>query len=238
MITIFSHPRPFTGEFDELQRAAIASWMGLSETNVLLLGKDAEKVALGLEIDWAPITGYNEHGTALVNSIFETGHAHARGDVLVQISSDIILSGDSAEVFHAVAVLNRPFVVGARFDMDRGEYGEPVMRKHPGSAADWFAYKRGTLGEIPPFAVGRTIYDQWLMWAAQELWSMDVIDATDDVFAIHPAHSYPEYGEKRKMLDSQERKVNHELARKAGYDKPYNVEHAPWRMTGGEVIKR
>ena len=239
MITFFTHCRPFDGEFDRIQTAAISSWMSVADdVQVILVGEHRVDVAERLKIDHEPLSGYNEFGTPLINALFEAGQARARHDIMCEISSDIILSADCAAAFAAMAKHDKPFMVGARWDVDRGEYDEPVMRKHPGSAADWFGFRRGTLGDIPPFAIGRTIYDQWLMWAAQNKWDMMTIDATDDVFAIHLNHGYPEYGNKAKMLQSHECKINHNLAGKNGYRKPFNVEHTEYVMSKGEVTKR
>jgi hypothetical protein len=99
-------------------------------------------------------------------------------------------------------------------------------------------YKRGTLGGIPPFAVGRTAYDNWLVWAAMERWGMTVIDATETITAIHINHSYPEYGDREKMLQSEERKENHRLARETEMNRWYGINDAPFIMQNGKVFKK
>lgn len=54
---------------------------------------------------------------------------------------------------------------------------------------DYFAFSRGAFGTIPDFAVGRTCWDNWLVWNAAASGST-VIDATPAVVAVHQNHDY------------------------------------------------
>jgi hypothetical protein len=222
MITFFTHTRPFEGEFDELQRTAMKSW---------------ETAVPGCEV--FSVTGNvttNNHGTALVSSIFETGERQAANELLCEISSDIILGGNIAAALEVIKNIPRPFVIGQRWDIDRGAKPE-TAKLHPDCAVDYFIYRRGTIGDIPPFAVGRTCYDNWLVWAAIHKWDCTVIDATHDITAVHVNHGYPEYGNKQKMLQSEEVKENRRLMNESGA-RLYGVKHAPYVLVNGEVTKR
>ena len=53
---------------------------------------------------------------------------------------------------------------------------------------DWFVFTAGLFGDIPPFAIGRAGFDNWLVWKARQVGI--VVDATHDVRAIHQAHGY------------------------------------------------
>jgi len=55
---------------------------------------------------------------------------------------------------------------------------------------DYFIFRRGLFGNIPPFAIGRTRYDNWLIWKARSL-GVDVIDSSSQVMAIHQTHESP-----------------------------------------------
>jgi hypothetical protein len=44
-------------------------------------------------------------------------------------------------------------------------------------------------GRVPPFAIGRAWFDNWLVWRAGELGAA-VVDATTAVTAIHQRHEY------------------------------------------------
>lgn len=242
MITFFTHCREFRGEFDSLQRTAISSWIGIGpDVQIILMGApDAADVAKMMEIDHAVITGYNEHNTPLVNAIFDTGQANARHDIVCEISSDIVLSADSAIAIDAIRDVERPFVIGQRHDIEPAtSLDEPPKPKlHPPSAVDYFIFRRGTLGEIPPYAVGRTAYDNWLVWAALHRWNMTVIDATADIYAVHVNHGYPEYGTKELMRQSEERKENLRLARETGCDVWAGVHHATHSMIAGQMVPK
>lgn len=221
-ITFFTHTRPFEGEFDRIQRTAMDSW----RTAV----PGCQVVAVNDHVE------HNEEGTALVSSIFEQGERLADHELLCEISSDIVLGGDFAQALDALEGIERPFVVGQRLDIDPGAPPESA-ELHPPSAVDYFIYRRGTLGQIPPFAVGRTAYDQWLVWAAVRQWGLTVIDATETITAIHLNHGHPEYGTKEKMIQSEERQRNYQMVLETGAHL-YGTNNAPWVMNAGKVTRR
>lgn len=58
--------------------------------------------------------------------------------------------------------------------------------RDPG-AKDYFVYRRGLFDGMPPFIVGRAVYDSWMIVHA--LRSCDqVVDATDVITAVHQDH--------------------------------------------------
>lgn len=241
MLTFFSHCRPFTGEFDALQRMAIESWRAaVPGCEVILLSggyTTPTVVATEMDLAYSDRIGCNSHGTELVSSIFKEGERLASHDLLCEISADIVLGGDFALALEAIADIERPFVVGQRWDIDPGAAAE-TAKLHPPSAVDYFIFRRGTLGEIPPFAVGRTCYDNWLVWAAVHRWDLMVIDATEAITAIHVNHSHPEYGSKEKMLASQERQENVRLAHESGCTYWPGTDYTPWVIRHGRVETR
>ena len=52
---------------------------------------------------------------------------------------------------------------------------------------DLLLYNRGLFSDIPPFALGRTAWDNWLVWKAEEDFAV-IIDATATFIPIHQAH--------------------------------------------------
>jgi len=243
MITFFTIPRPFVGEFDELQCAAIRSWLGAAPgCEIILMGDEPGvrpgigEVATELGLRHIPDLECNEYGTPLVGSAFAVADQVARFDVLCEISADIIMGGEIPLVLEAIKSVERPLVIGRRWDVDRG--APRTARLHPPCGIDYFLYRRGTLGEIPPFAVGRMAYDNWIVWSAAERWGMTVIDATDTITAVHVNHGYPAWDTgKRGLLDSEERTENMRLFREAGAS-VYGVNHAPFVISRGEVVER
>lgn len=236
MITFFTIPRAFTGEFDAIQRAAIESWINTWTCEVLLIG-DVEGAA-DMQLAYHAIrhtadVATNEHGTPLVNDAFRIADACADYDIICEVSADVSLELPYS-VLAQIHNTERPFVVGQRWDQD----ADGNRKLHSPLGIDYFLYRRGTLGEIPPFAVGRTGYDNWLAWAAIKRWDMTVIDATQAITAVHHEHGYHEYGTRAKMLASEERRENLRLMAATGCHVIYGVHHAPYVLNGEGVQRR
>ncbi len=60
---------------------------------------------------------------------------------------------------------------------------------YPAAGSDIFVYPRGLFGTVPPFAIGRGYWDNWLIRRSVEL-EASVIDATGTVVAVHQDHDY------------------------------------------------
>jgi len=69
------------------------------------------------------------------------------------------------------------------------EYARRHGKLHPPTGIDYFVFSRGLWKYIPPFAIGRTTWDNWLIYGARDR-SAAVIDATNVVMAIHQNHDY------------------------------------------------
>ena len=242
MITFFTHCRPFVGIMADVQRTAIASWQSIGKNPQIILMGDAsvKDAANQLGVEYFEHVEKNKWGTARVDSIFAMGDHLAKHDIMVEVSADIVLSSTLLMAIEGMRHIERPFVVGERWDLNHT--GEDIntgnVVRHGPSAVDYFLYRRGTLGDIPPFGVGRTAYDPWLMWAAKERWDMTVIDATETIFAVHLAHPYIEYGNKEAMLASEERAYNHTLAKETGCKEWLNIDKAPYVMKRGIITLR
>lgn len=242
MITFFTICRPFEGEFNDLQRMAIGSWREAAggDAQILLMGDvvGIERAAHDLDASYLPDIPTNEHGTELVNAAFEMAERHGVYDLMCEISADITLGADFYFAMQNIREVECPFVIGQRWDIDPGAPAH-TADLYPPNAIDYFVYRRGTLGEIPPFAVGRTAYDNWLVWAAVNRWGLQAIDATDAITAIHVRHGHPEYGSKEKMLQSDEKRENYRLGRETGCDRWYRVTDAPYVLTAdGQIRER
>lgn len=212
MITFFTHLRPFDKEFGPLQRRSIQSW---------------QEAVPGCEIlTYGP-------GDMTIKELFEKGQLHASNDLLCEISSDIMLTDNFGTALTAIERCEKPFVIGQRYDQAK----DGTMKLHPPTAADYFIFRKGTLGQIPPFHIGRTAYDNWFVWAAID-WGLTVIDATRAITAVHQNHSYPEYGDREKMLKSDEKKENYQMAKTAGMPRWYAVNDAPFVFNGKGINPR
>jgi hypothetical protein len=54
------------------------------------------------------------------------------------------------------------------------------------NGSDYFVFPAGLLGDIPPFAIGRTAWDNWLMYRTRQRRAA-LVDATI-VTAVHQTH--------------------------------------------------
>jgi hypothetical protein len=54
---------------------------------------------------------------------------------------------------------------------------------------DYFVFPKDLWGTIPPFALGRAYWDNWLLYAARRRRAV-VVDATPVVLAVHQEHAY------------------------------------------------
>jgi hypothetical protein len=209
MLTLFTTAKPFKGHNGIIQRNALKSWTLLHPcVEIILFGEDegsAEAAKeLGIRHRWD--VGRNEFGTILVSSMFEKAQATARHDVLCYINCDIILHNDFCRALRQVTAAHREFLmVGRRWDADIAEpidFSTPnwqdetrrralaTNHQRDGWWIDYFAFSRGLYGtDVPPFAIGRTRWDNWLIWKALEQ-NKPVIDASPVVLAIHQNHDY------------------------------------------------
>jgi len=90
---------------------------------------------------------------------------------------------------------------------------------HPKTGIDYFVFRRGFYKEIPPFAIGRTIWDNWLLYNAR-FQRFPMIDATSVITVIHQSH---EYGFS-DVKEGPEAKHNLELA--GGYSHVFSIQDA------------
>ena len=82
MLTIFASPRAFAGEFDVIQRNAIASWTRLRpRPQVLLIGDEPGTAAVCTElgVEHVPDVRVSEFGTPFADSMIELAEASVHG---------------------------------------------------------------------------------------------------------------------------------------------------------------
>lgn len=229
MLTLFSVPKPFVGAVAVIQRNAIQSWTRLHpDCEVILCGDDdgVQEAASQFHTRHIPTICRNEYGTPLLDSAFEQVERAANYSLLCYLNADIILPRNFLS-----AVRSIPFqsflMVGQRWDIDLTESlnfesddWEDRLRKyvaakgslHPPTGIDYFVFRRGTVGRLPPFAVGRPGWDNWFIYRARSL-GIPVVDATRVTTVIHQNHDYthvrkaiddtaegPEAGENRKLV--------------------------------------
>ena len=230
MLTIFATPKPFRGHFAVIQRNAIRSWTLLRPTCEVILMGDEEgtaEVASEFSLQHIPNIGCNAHGTPLVSALFAKAQEVGQHHLQCYVNSDIILMSDFARAMERVINRkNRFLFVGHRWNLDVNEILEfkpdwedklrnqvrKVGQLGDHSAIDFFVFPRGMLGDIPPFAIGRPRWDNWMLYRARSLHAA-LIDATPVMMAIHQNHDYSHHAQgKEGVWNGDEALTNHDLA--------------------------
>jgi hypothetical protein len=143
------------------------------------------------------------------------------------VNSDIILMSDFMQAIQRVVDQKSRFLlVGHRWNFDVKEVlefkldWEEKLRSQVknfatlagANAIDFFVFPRDLLGEIPPFAIGRPVWDNWMLYRARSL-SVPLIDATPVVMAVHQNHDYSHHPQgKEGLWEGDEQLANTKLA--------------------------
>jgi hypothetical protein len=249
MLTIFTTAKAFRGHFNVIQRNALKSWTLLHpDVEVILFGDDqgSAEVAKELGLRHQPEVGRNEFGTILVSSMFEKAQAMARHDLLCYVNCDIVLFPDFCAALEKVKEKEQRFlIIGRRWDTD---ITQPLVFDRPGwdrevlelagrsgrqRTADWidyFAFSRGTYdGDIPEFAIGRTCWDNWLVWKVMTSGAA-VVDASRVIIAVHQNHDYSHHPSGRVGVWFGEEAARN-LKLTGGVKHLHTIAHAPYRLT-------
>ncbi len=214
MLTLFTTPKPFSGEFRALQRDGLSSWTRLRpRCEILLFGDEegAAEAAADLGLRHVPDVQRNEFGMPLVASLFHQAQRLATGSWLAYVNADILLMDDFVDaVQRAAAWSDRFLLIGQRYNVPRqipvsvGPDWADAFRRDVIAAGftlscgmDYFAYPSALWDEIPPsLAVGRAGWDNWPIYEAR-LQKAAVIDATSEIMAVHQPHGYSNHPQGR-----------------------------------------
>jgi hypothetical protein len=264
-LTIFATPKKFDGHIGVIQRNAIQSWTRISpQPNVILFGTEAGTAEIAQEFGLVHIANIkcNQWGTPLVSDLFEQAESHSTSPVLSYVNSDIVLFDDFAQAVACVAALAPKFLmVGRRIDLDIADeisfqdgWSEALRQRarragklQIARSIDYFAFSRGLYPAMPPLAIGRFWWDNWLLWKARSLHAA-VVDATREVLIVHQNHDYSHttYGpSKEELMASEECILNARLTcvDSADYDDgffwryAYTIDDATQKLTSDGLKK-
>ena len=232
-LTIFAIPKAFRGHVAIIQRNAITSWTRMRpRPTVILFGDDKGTGALARELGLLhfPNIQLNRWGTPLVGDLFAEAQKLNPTPLLSYVNADIILFDDFAQALSRVAAAQSRFLmVGRRTDVDiaqpiafdQSDWTDRVRQDarargvlQIARSIDYFAFTRGLYPPMPPLAVGRFWWDNWLIWKVRSLGEA-VVDASDVVTIVHQNHDYSHttYGPgKQTLITSEEAQLNCRLA--------------------------
>jgi len=207
LITLFSAPKPFTDpHIVTIQRNAIKSWTLLPDVEVILLGEETglAETARELRVKHISSVARNANGTPLISSMFQLARENSNSELLCIINADIILMTSFVEAAKQVVELKDNFVLlSQRWDLDvtqpieftsgwQDRLSFIVNRQgtlHRPAGSDFFLFPHSSFREVPPFAIGRAGWDNWMIYKARrENWP--VIDGTPSMMIVHQNHDY------------------------------------------------
>ena len=226
MLTIFSSPRPFIGEFDYLQRNAISSWISACPgCEIILLGDDegTERVASELKVKHIPKVKRSEKGVILRNSVFLEAQKQAKNKLMCYVNADIILTKDLLKAIEKVKLSS--FLLSSRrwdidikglIDFNDKDWEEKLRRlikggPHSPAAGDYFVFFRNVEIKMPPFSIKHGGWDNWFIYRFKKL-GIPVIDATEVITVLHQNHGRPHLKNVKSIWKGKEAKKELELA--------------------------
>jgi hypothetical protein len=256
-ITIFSAPKPFTDlHIAIIQRNAIQSWQHLgSEVEVLLIGEEPGLSDVAKEYNVKLITNVsrNESGTPLVNSIFTLAREACTSPYLVFVNADILLSSDLIQATRQVEkafTVRQPFLlIGQRWDLDIDQLinfaqvkndwethlCDEISRRgklHKPAGSDYFLFPRSVFQDIPNFAIGRSGWDNWMIYHALKR-GWPVIDGTPSITIVHQSHDYSHLSGGKPHYNHMESQQNMAIA--GGLANMYIVLDADYQLKNGMI---
>lgn len=256
MLTIFTLPKPFEGDTGRIQRNAIRSWKRLDGCQVILCGDtpDLDDAAARLQVDRATGVACTEFGTPLVSSAFARAGAVARHDVLCYANTDLIFFPDFLTAVQSVLSEQQTcLIVGecwdvsvadelSDVDLEASDSWARALRQRAASdgtargpeAIDFFAFRKGTIGPLPDFAVGRPGWDNWMIWHARSV-GMPVVDISPATLIVHQSHGYAHVPQARgSKWEGPEADAN--LALVDFRKSLFSLEFATHRLVGSRLI--
>jgi len=251
VLTIFSAPKAFRGHVGIIQDNAIRSWSLLKPAPRIVLfatddGTADEAKRLGVRL--VSEVAANSYGTPLVSDMFRQADQIAAGDVMAFASADIILTQSTIDAVQIAAEWSTKFLLVAQrhdvdirqpidFDAESARRWATLAAKgklHSPGAIDLFVYRRGQYADMPPFAIGRTAYDNWLLWKTVSS-GIPLIDATEYLTLIHQNHDYSHAPTVDVWNGVEARDNRRWIEHWTNY---YTITHANWRLgADGQIVK-
>ena len=243
MLTLFAIPKHFHQKIETIQRNAITSWTFLKpRPEIILFGeeKGIEQLSAELGLIHVPQIARNEYNTPLIDDLFHKARRISRNNLLCYVNADLILLDDFMEAVGRIP-LKRFMMTGQRLDLDLNEpmdfrshdwqdrlLGVAAQRGkwHGHTGLDYFIFPRDLFQKLPPFAVGRTMWDNWLVYKARSL-NVPVVDSTQMVTVIHQNHGYSQCEEWIKKGPEAQKN----LALGGGWSHVFTLEDASHLLT-------
>lgn len=247
---IFSVPKPFIGEFDVIQNNAIRSWLSIKpRPRIVLLGdeKGIEEVAQRYNIETVKTIHRNKEETPLLDSIFKIISSYKNESLKMFINSDIILLEFP---MHTINQMKQKFkscvIVGRRFEklirtpiktdeINKNSFIKGLSYKS-NSWIDYYIFTDNCFPIVPPFALGRTFWDKWLVGSVLKN-NIPLIDGTNDICAIHQTHSYIVHDNKDRKMVWAGTEALYNLTLAGGWKNLKTISNATHKLKEGKMMR-
>lgn len=247
-VSLFSIPKAFQGLTEIIQKNAIHSWTELRPScEIFLFGNEEGTGELSVELDLkhVPKLLENRKGTPLVNDLFFRAEESVSHQILCYVNADIILPKSFLQSIHRVSERFEQFlIVGRAIDLDvthlldfntdwEIDIQNQIRRQgrlRPPWGSDYFIFSKGLFPHIPTFTIGRTSWDNWLIYEALNQ-GVTVIDGTSAIQAVHQNHNYGQYVTWTGKRKSEEAELNRSLYMDSiGYEYWFSVKDVTHKL--------
>ena len=242
MISVGTAPKRFVGKLAKLQELAIRSWFEFTD-DIILFAKFVPPLE-GVRV--FEVKTSDKSDAPIVSELFKSLDCLGVHPVLMYTNADIVFLGGVEKAVRSV--LNRTeknfLIVGQRWDCDWEDTMtlEDIRRApkklHAPTGIDYFIFPKGFWGKIPPFVLGRTCWDNWLLSDALRRGAF-VVDATQCIWAVHLNHDWSHLrGGKEEAWSGPEAVFNRSLLTREELERG-RIDRTKWILTSeGEVIER
>ena len=253
-ITVFSAPKPFTDpHINLIQRNAIQSWVHSGEdVDVVLVGNEegAMDVAAEYNVKFMPDVERSAWGTPLISSIFSLAKKASDCPLLVYVNADILFPPSFSKIVRGAASKAEKFLgIGYRWNVEitnpidfSGSWTEQFFEKltdhgyrNRSVTIDYFVFPRSIYSDVPDFAVGRSGWDNWMIYHARKM-NWPVIDLTPSLKVLHQAHDYSHLPDGKRHTSQEESQVNVELG--GGRKNMYTLMEATYQYKNGTLSRK
>ncbi len=208
LITIFTVPKAFKiPHISLIQRNTVRNLANLGpDVDPVLVGDDegVAEVAAEFGVRHLPNIQRTPQGTPIVASAFQLARENSDSPLLACINADNLVMPDFVETARLVSQQMPSFLLsGERNELDitrELDFGpgwsdslrsEILQRGKPlgKSALEYMIFPRRLFADMPPFAFGRSAWDNWMAFKARwEGWPL--VDATGAIVLGHQNHDY------------------------------------------------
>lgn len=251
LLTLFTAPKPFTNpHINIIQRNAIQNWLQLGpEVKVLMMGRETgmPEVAAELGVHHVHEVACHEAGPPIISSMIDYARRLTDSPYLCITNADVLFFPEILSTTLAVARLADKFLLlSQRWDLEiRDLYDfspgwetrlwhevQSRGRLHPPLGSDYFIFPRELLEDIPDFTIGRSGWDNWIIYhAMQEGWA--TLDITPSLRIVHQNHDYSHLPGNRPPYKLPETKQNIALA--GGEENMLTIMDMPQQLANGKI---